>query len=71
MTTPSSATFNPSFPIGFTPLKGTTVDCEECGKAERVGFQFDYAYQPIFDLEHQSIFAHEALVRGPNGVGAM
>jgi EAL domain-containing protein (putative c-di-GMP-specific phosphodiesterase class I) len=28
---------------------------------------FEYAYQPIVDLTTQSVFAHEALVRGPHG----
>lgn len=67
----SDPSVNPSFPVGFTPLTGSPRDCEDCGKAERVGFEFDYAYQPIFDLESGLIFAHEALVRGPNGEGAM
>ncbi len=62
---------NPTFPIGFVPLAGTPRDCEDCGKAERVGFQFDYAYQPIVDVDSKTIYAHEALVRGPNGEGAM
>ncbi len=62
---------NPTFPIDFIPLAGSARDCEDCGKAERVGFAFDYAYQPIFDVRNGSIFAHEALVRGPNGEGAM
>jgi EAL domain-containing protein (putative c-di-GMP-specific phosphodiesterase class I) len=33
-------------------------------------FSFEYAYQPIVDLRDQSVFAHEALVRGPNGESA-
>lgn len=61
---------NPTFPIDFVPLAGTPRDCEDCGKAERVGFQFDYAYQPIVDISSQTIFAHEALVRGPQGESA-
>lgn len=62
---------SPTFPIGFSPLEGTPIDCDECGKAERVGFDFEYAYQPIVDLDRKAIFAHEALVRGPAGEGAM
>lgn len=62
---------NPSFPAGFVPLSGTAQDCVDCGKAERVGFDFDYAFQPIVDLDRREIFAHEALVRGPGGEGAM
>ena len=66
---PPSGT-NPTFPIDFIPLVGTPDDCVDCGKAERVGFDFDYAYQPIVDVERKTVFAHEALVRGPNGEGA-
>jgi EAL domain-containing protein (putative c-di-GMP-specific phosphodiesterase class I) len=61
---------NASFPIGFKPLEGSRQDCEDCGKAERVGFQFDYAFQPIVDLRGAQVFAHEALVRGPAGESA-
>ncbi len=61
----------PSFPSDFVPLAGSARDCEDCGKAERVGFQFDYAFQPIVDIRSQAFFAHEALVRGPNGEGAL
>lgn len=71
MQMPHVSIANPSFPLNFVPLAGTPQDCEDCGKAERLGFQFDYAYQPIVDLESGSIFAHEALVRGPAGEGAM
>lgn len=71
MPTTNTPMINPSFPIGFVPLAGTPRDCEDCGKAERLGFQFDYAYQPIVDVDRRTVFAHEALVRGPNGEGAM
>jgi EAL domain-containing protein (putative c-di-GMP-specific phosphodiesterase class I) len=56
------------FPTSLTaPKKG----CEGCTGSPELGFSFDYAYQPIVNLHDQSIFAHEALVRGPNGEGAM
>ena len=61
---------NPSFPIGFQPLAGTRADCDACGNAERVGFSFEFAYQPIVDVQTHQVFAHEALVRGPQGEGA-
>lgn len=64
----SSSSFSAST---FTPLDGTPQDCHDCGNGERVGFQFDYAFQPIVDLQTRQVFAHEALVRGPNGEGAM
>lgn len=66
-----STAANPSFPLEFKPLAGTARDCEDCGQAERVGFQFDFAYQPIVDVTSGQVFAHEALVRGPHGEGAM
>jgi len=61
---------NPSFPAGFVPLAGSRHDCEACGNAERVGFAFDFAYQPIVNVETRAVFAHEALVRGPAGESA-
>lgn len=59
-----------AFPAGFVPLVGTAADCEGCGRGEQVGFDFAFAYQPIFDLRDDSVFAQEALVRGPNGESA-
>lgn len=55
------------FPASLTaPRKG----CEGCTGSPELNFSFEYAYQPIVDLRDHSIFAHEALVRGPNGEGA-
>lgn len=70
MLMPPETRAKPSFPSNFLPLQGTPQDCEDCGKAERLGFQFDYAFQPIVDVQQRSVFAYEALVRGPNGEGA-
>ena len=59
-------------PSDFIPLASETPDrCDGCGTSDRLGFQFDYAYQPIVDLADRSVYAHEALVRGPHGEGAM
>ena len=55
----------------FAALEDTDRQCGDCGAAERVGFKFDYAYQPIVDLATRSVYGHEALVRGPDGEGAM
>jgi len=60
----------PIFPQGFKPLEGRPEDCESCARGERVGFEFDYAFQPIVDLKARRVFAHEALVRGPEGESA-
>lgn len=70
MTTPTLDRANPSFPIGFIPLQGTSNDCENCGKGARLDFGFEYAYQPIVDVRSRTIYAHEALVRGPHGESA-
>jgi EAL domain-containing protein (putative c-di-GMP-specific phosphodiesterase class I) len=44
--------------------------CGQCGTGTGLGFQFSYAYQPIVDVVAREIFAHEALVRGPDGESA-
>lgn len=62
---------NPTFPVNFVPLAGTPQDCDACAKGDSLGFQFDYAYQPIVDVNTRRVFAHEALVRGPLGEGAL
>ena len=70
MNTVAPPTTNLTFPVDFKPLSGTVQDCENCGNAVGLDFQFDFAYQPIVDLNTQTIFAREALVRGPNGESA-
>jgi EAL domain-containing protein (putative c-di-GMP-specific phosphodiesterase class I) len=54
----------------FAALDEADRACDGCGSAERVGFLFDYAYQPIVDVATRSIYGHEALVRGPGGESA-
>ena len=70
MTTHTTDRVNASFPIGFMPLEGTSEDCDNCSKGVKLDFGFEYAYQPIVDVRSRTIYAHEALVRGPNGEGA-
>lgn len=51
---------------GRTPNAG----CAGCGNPDELDFDFDYAFQPIVDIVSRRIYAHEALVRGPNGESA-
>ena len=56
------------FPISLTSPNQRCVGCQQ---SEALGFDFSFAYQPIVDLRDRSIFAHEALVRGIHGEGAL
>lgn len=44
--------------------------CGACADGIKQPFAFEMAFQPIVDLARNSLFAFEALVRGPNGEGA-
>ena len=70
MTTHTTDRVNASFPIGFMPLEGTSEDCDNCSKGVKLDFGFEYPYQPIVDVRSRTIYAHEALVRGPQGESA-
>lgn len=48
----------------------TSTGCGQCKKEHDLGFDFVFAYQPIVDVRRRTIYAHEALVRGPNGESA-
>ncbi|HEX8595193.1 MAG TPA: EAL domain-containing protein [Pseudomonas sp.] len=56
------------FPSSLTSPK---VGCDGCKNSPDLDFSFAFAYQPIVDLRDRSVFAHEALVRGINGEGAL
>jgi len=45
--------------------------CEECSCNTGLGFSFTFAFQPIVDADNKSVYAYEALVRGPGGEGAL
>ncbi|MCM0611224.1 EAL domain-containing protein [Marinobacter sediminum] len=45
--------------------------CEQCACGEGLDFSFTFAFQPIVDVVNKSVYAYEALVRGPEGEGAM
>jgi len=44
--------------------------CQGCRDGEAFAIPFSMAFQPIVDLESQTVYAHEALVRGMQGEGA-
>ncbi|GGI21239.1 EAL domain-containing protein [Oxalicibacterium faecigallinarum] len=44
--------------------------CAGCSESVKLPFSFSYAYQPIVNIASRSVYAHEALVRGPNGESA-
>lgn len=44
--------------------------CNGCRDGRAFELPFTMAFQPIVDIRSGAIFAHEALVRGPNGEGA-
>lgn len=45
-------------------------ECGQCKDAGTLDFEFEFAYQPIVNVATRTIFAHEALVRGPQGESA-
>ncbi|MBQ0834215.1 EAL domain-containing protein [Marinobacter sp.] len=44
--------------------------CEQCACGEGLDFSFTFAFQPIVDVINKTVYAYEALVRGPEGEGA-
>jgi EAL domain-containing protein (putative c-di-GMP-specific phosphodiesterase class I) len=57
-------------PAGYEPSIDSPEACEACANPQALGFDFAFAFQPIVDLHTRSVFAREALVRGPQGQGA-
>lgn len=51
-------TSNSDFPI---------TGCANCRHLEKLGFDIAMAFQPVVDVDSKTVFAQEALVRGPNG----
>jgi len=61
--------------VDVTPVLSDQVHevahgCAACKNPAGLDFDFEYAFQPIVDFNAKTIFAHEALIRGPNGEGA-
>lgn len=46
------------------------AQCEGCRNGDGFKLPFEMAFQPIVDIAARRTFAHEALVRGPNGESA-
>lgn len=44
--------------------------CSRCSGMAELGFELSMAFQPIVDVRSGQVFAHEALVRGPDGASA-
>lgn len=59
-----------SLPPSRNDLPPAVAGCAQCKQAGELGFDFVFAYQPIVELSKRRIYAHEALVRGPNGESA-
>lgn len=57
---------NPSIVI----LKEKNTGCQGCKSGAELDIAFEFAFQPIVNIATRSIYAHEALVRGPNGESA-
>ncbi|MGZ8251557.1 MAG: EAL domain-containing protein [Methylophilaceae bacterium] len=53
-----------------TAPEQTRSGCASCKSSPELDFEFEYAFQPIVDFKNRSIYAHEALIRGPNGESA-
>lgn len=60
----------PDIPIHPDSTRFPHGACAGCHDSAPLAFAFEYAYQPIVDLATRSIYAHEALVRGPHGESA-
>ena len=63
---PESGTTDASSPH----CAGDRDHCAICGNGLGAELDFSFAYQPIVDLGSGRIYAHEALVRGPQGQSA-
>lgn len=47
-----------------------TIGCHACREGKASGIDFTMSFQPIIDMQQQSIFGYEALARGPNNESA-
>ncbi|MDB5798511.1 MAG: hypothetical protein JWP36_2413 [Paucimonas sp.] len=54
----------------FQQGKLASEGCNQCKNDNGPGIDIAFAYQPIVNLKSRTVYAHEALVRGPNGESA-
>jgi EAL domain-containing protein (putative c-di-GMP-specific phosphodiesterase class I) len=47
-----------------------TRGCGQCRSGQELDIEFEFAFQPIVNFRTRSVYAHEALVRGPQGESA-
>lgn len=59
---------SPAIPI--QPGDAHQGGCQGCRNSADLEIGFDFAFQPIVNIRERTIFAHEALVRGPAGESA-
>jgi EAL domain-containing protein (putative c-di-GMP-specific phosphodiesterase class I) len=57
-------------PSSHVEPQSQPAGCVQCKNKSGLAFELAYAYQPIVDIDKRTIYAHEALVRGPNGESA-
>ncbi|MDB5729208.1 MAG: hypothetical protein JWQ00_2413 [Noviherbaspirillum sp.] len=58
-------------PIAVEDPRGNAEKgCGQCRSDRKLDVEFAFAFQPIVNVRTRSIYAHEALVRGPNGESA-
>ena len=58
------------YPTSSDELNLAPIICKGCKDGQLFELEFEYAYQPIVEVSSRSIFAYEALVRGPEGQSA-
>ncbi|WP_414829454.1 EAL domain-containing protein [Alteromonas sp. H39] len=54
-------------PAYATNESAEKLSCDACRNGEALDFDFSMAFQPLVDLQSQSVFGYESLVRGTGG----
>ena len=56
--------------VRLPPQPAVAVGCQGCREGATFDLPFSMAFQPIVDIDQESVFAYEALVRGAGGESA-